>query len=207
MIRIVVVDDHPIVRQGLVAVLEDEADFQVAGTADTAQNAVTLVSQIQPDVVLLDLEMPGTGGIAAIPLLMAASPRSRVLVFTAYESEELVLGAVRAGAAGYLLKGVPAAEIVQAVRIVAAGEVYLDRRVTRHLMAQVSAPVRSAFCLTGRESQVLQGVAEGLPNKQIAQRLAISERTVKFHLASVFRKLDAENRAQAVAVAAQRGLL
>jgi DNA-binding NarL/FixJ family response regulator len=206
VIRIVVVDDHPIVRQGLIAALEDEPDFEVVGAAGSAEEALALVSQLQPDLVLLDLELPGLDGVAAIPRLHEASPSTAVLVFTAYATDERVLGAVRAGARGYLLKGATATDIAQAIRAVASGGSALEPRVAATLVAAVRAP-RGAGALTGREREVLHLIAEGLPGKQIARALGISERTVKFHTAALFRKLGADNRAQAVALAAQRGLL
>ena len=207
MIRLYIIDDHPIVRQGLVAVLEDEADFQITGTAVSARQAVRSIAECRPDVLLLDLEMPDENGMTVIPDLLHALPVLRILVFTAYETEDLVLSAVRAGAAGYLLKGAPAAEIAKAIRTVYAGETYLEARIAGRIVAQIAGRTKIAARLTAREEQILKCVAEGLANKQIAHRLAISERTVKFHLTSVFQKLGTENRAQAVAVAAQRGLL
>jgi DNA-binding NarL/FixJ family response regulator len=206
MIRLVVVDDHPIVRQGLVAALEDEQDFEVVGTAGSAEEALTQVRRLKPEVVLLDLELPGMDGVEAIPRLAEVSPDTRVLVFTAYDTDERVLGAVRSGAKGYLLKGAPTTEITSAVRAVAAGESALAPRVAARVMASLNAP-RGAGPVTARQREVLQLIADGLPTKQIARALNISERTVKFHTASLFRKLDADNRAQAVAQAAQRGLL
>lgn len=206
MIRIVVVDDHPIVRQGLAAALEDEPDFAIAGTAGSAEEALPLVARHQPDVVLLDLELPGAGGVEAIPGLLAAAPSARVLVFTAYDTDERVLGAIRAGARGYLLKGAAVAEIARAVRVVASGGSALEPPIAAKLVAAVRAP-RGAGALTAREREVLRLIAEGRAGKQIAQALSISERTVKFHTASLLRKLGADNRAQAVALAAQRGLL
>jgi DNA-binding NarL/FixJ family response regulator len=206
MIRVAVVDDHPIVRQGLVAALEDEPDFDVVGAAGSAEEAFALVARVQPDVVLLDLELPGIGGVEAIPRLIAANAHGRILVFTAYDTEERVLGALRAGAKGYLLKGATADEIARSVRVVVAGGSALEPRVAARLIDEVSGP-RGAGPLTARERQVLQLIAAGHPNKQIARELNISERTVKFHATSLLRKLGAENRAQAVALAAQRGLL
>ncbi len=206
MIRIVVVDDHPILRQGLIAALEDEPDVVVAGAAGSAEEAIVLVRQQQPDLVLLDLELPGMGGIEAIPRLLEVSPGSRVLVFTAYDTDERVLGAIRAGAKGYLLKGATSADIAQAIRSVTAGGSVLEPRVAAKLIASVGAP-RGASQLTAREREVLRLIAQGLPSKQIARALGITERTVKFHTTSLLRKLGADNRAQAVALAAQRGLL
>jgi DNA-binding NarL/FixJ family response regulator len=207
MIRVVVADDHPIVRQGLVSVLEDEDDLEVVGTAATGREAVRLVQRQQPDVVLLDLEMPELDGIDAIPLMLSARPSLGILVFTAYDTDERVLGAIRAGARGYLLKGASGEEIARGIRVVSAGGSYLEPRVANTLVAEVSTPHRPASGLSDREREVLRLVADGLPTKQIARSLSISERTVKFHVNSILRKLDADNRAQAVAVASQRGLL
>jgi DNA-binding NarL/FixJ family response regulator len=205
MIRILLVDDHPVVRDGLVAVLEDETDFQIVGSVGTVDEALRLVPRLRPDVILLDLELPGTGGIEALPRLAETSPDSRVIIFTAYDSDERVMAAIKGGAKGYVLKGAAAGEITQAVRAVHAGGSHLTPRVAAKIMAQVAGPRPAS--LTGRERQVLRLVAEGLATKQIALRLGISERTVKFHVTSVLNKLGAENRAQAVAVASQRGLI
>jgi DNA-binding NarL/FixJ family response regulator len=207
MIRVLVVDDHPIVRQGLVSVLEDEDDLEVVGTAGSGRDAVRVVGRLAPDVVLLDLEMPELDGVDAIPQLLAARPSVGVLVFTAYDTDERVLGAIRAGAKGYLLKGASGDEIARGIRAIYAGGSYLEPRVATKLMAQVSSPRRPNSSLSDREREVLRLVSEGLPTKQIASTLSISERTVKFHVNSIMRKLGADNRAQAVALAAQRGLL
>jgi DNA-binding NarL/FixJ family response regulator len=206
VIRLVVVDDHPIVRQGLVATLDDEPDFETAGSASSAEEGLILVARHQPDVLLLDLELPGMSGVEAIPHLIEASPTTRIIVFTAYDTDERVLAAIRAGAKGYLLKGATIAEIANAVRTVAVGGTALAPSVAAKLAEAVRAP-RGAGPLTSREREVLHLIAQGLPGKQIAGALSISERTVKFHTASLIRKLGADNRAQAVALAAQRGLL
>jgi DNA-binding NarL/FixJ family response regulator len=207
MIRVLVVDDHPVVRQGLVSVLEDESDFVVVGTAGAADEALALVRRERPDVVLLDLELPGQDGVQAIPNLLAATPPPRILVFTAYDTDDRVLGTLEAGAAGYLLKGAPAEEIVRAVRAVHGGDSYLTPRVAAKLVTRMRAPGSAAPALSAREREVLRLVAGGQSNKQIARALGIAERTVKFHVTSIFQKLGADNRAQAVALAAQRGLL
>ena len=198
MIRVLVVDDHPIVRQGLVSLLEDDpGSFEVVGAVESAEAALPLVTARQPDVILLDLELPGQNGVAAIPGFLEAHPTTGVLVFTAYDTDERVVGAMRAGARGYLLKGAPADEIARAIRIVAGGGSYLEPRVASALLSELRGahPV-----LTPREREVLRLVADGLSNKQIARQLSVSERTVKFHVASLFRKLGADNRAQAVAL-------
>lgn len=207
MITIVVVDDHPVVREGLVGLLEDEPDFEVMGSAGSAEDAITITGQLRPAVIVLDLELPGMDGVAAIPHLLEASPGSGILVFSAYDTDERVFGAIRAGAKGYLLKGATSAEIARAVQAMSEGESYLEPRIAAKLVAEVSAPHRFAGLLTDRQRAVLRLIAAGLSNKQIARSLAISERTVKFHVTSILGKLQVENRAQAVATAVQRGLL
>ena len=207
MIRVLVVDDHPIVREGLVSVLEDQPDFKVIGSAGSAEEALALAERLGPDVVLLDLELPGLDGVAAIPRLLAVSPETRVLVFTAYDTDERVFGALKAGARGYLLKGATTADIARAIRVVHEGGSHLEPRIAAKLVAEVNAPRRPGGLLGQREQAVLPLIAAGLSNKQIAQALGVSERTVKFHITSIFHKLGADNRAQAVALAVQRGLL
>ena len=207
MIRVLVVDDHPIVRQGLVGVLSDEEDLEIVGEAGSGREAIALVPRLRPDVVTLDLEMDDIDGLEAIPRLLATSPTLAVLVFTAYDTDERVLGAIRAGARGYLLKGASSDEIARGIRSVAAGGSYLEPRVAGKVLAQINAPRHQTTNLSEREREVLRLVADGLPTKQIAASLSISERTVKFHVNSIFHKLGADNRAQAVALAAHRGLL
>jgi DNA-binding NarL/FixJ family response regulator len=206
MIRVLIVDDHPVVREGLIAVLEDTRDVQVVGEAGSAEEALSSVERTRPDVVLLDLELPGINGVDAIPRFSASTAHPRVIVLTAYDTEERVLASLKAGALGYVLKGAPASEIAQAIRAVAAGGSYLTPRVAARVVAQVNAPKRSS-ALSARERQVLRLVARGRSNKQIAGELVITERTVKFHMTSIFNKLGADNRAQAIAIAAERGLL
>lgn len=204
MIRILVVDDHPIVREGLVAVLEDQPDFEVVGSVGAAEEAITQIERLKPDVVLLDLELSGMSGVEAISQL---TPVARVIVFTAYDADERVFGALRAGASGYLLKGATAEEIARAIRVVQRGGSYLEPRVAAKVLAQVGGGPRHPGALSVREREVLRLVADGLSNKQVAHTLAIAERTVKFHMTSIFNKLGADNRAQATALAIQRGLL
>lgn len=207
MIRLLVVDDHPVVREGLVAVLNDRPDLEVVGTAGSGEEAIASARCFAPDVILLDLEMPGMAGVAAIPALREAAPEGRILVFTAYSTDECVFGALRSGASGYLLKGAAAEEIARAVRTVHGGGSHLEAGVAEKLLASVRGPQGAAPVLSKREREVLKLVAGGQPNKQIARALGITERTVKFHLTALFQKLGAENRAGAVAIAAQRGLL
>src|SRR5438105_8790161 len=178
MIRVLVVDDHPIVRQGLVSVLGDEDDLEVVGEAGSGREAMGRVQRLQPDVVLLDLEMADLDGVQAIPQLLALRPGLGIVVFTAYDTDERVLGAVRAGARGYLLKGASAEEIARGIRIVSSGGSYLEPRVASRVIAEAVSPKRPAVVLSDREREVLRLVAEGLQTKQIAVSLTIAERTV-----------------------------
>jgi DNA-binding NarL/FixJ family response regulator len=211
-IRIAIADDHPVVREGLAAMLETQPDFEVVGQAEAGPAAVALVESRQPDVLLLDLEIPGLDGVGVLRHLRETHSPTRAIVFTVFDTDERIIAAVEAGAAGYLLKGAPRAEVFAAVRTVAAGGSLLAsvaasavlRRVRREetLDAASTAPV-----LTPRERSVLEHLARGLANKQIAAALGISERTVKFHVSSVFAKLGAANRTDAVTRAAQAGLV
>jgi len=206
MIRIAVADDHPVVRQGLVAILQDEADFEVVGSAASAEAFLELVARSHPDIALVDLELPAMGGIELIERLATATPATRVLVFTGYDTDELVSAALKAGAKGYVLKGASSDAVAKAVRDVAAGGLVLEPRIAATLLARYGAG-KSAAVLTNRERQIVRLIGEGLSNAQIAARLSIAERTVKFHVGSILNKLGAENRAQAIALAAQRKLL
>ncbi|MBV8172214.1 MAG: response regulator transcription factor [Candidatus Eremiobacteraeota bacterium] len=205
MIRVALVDDHPIVREGLVSALGGDTDLQIVGSVGSAGELIKSAQSWRPDVVLLDFEMPGLSGVDAVRELARALPATRVIVFTAFGDEDRIVGAVRAGARGYILKGAPAADVAKAIRDVHAGGSYLPPPIAAVLAAQMRQPARPA--LSEREREVLRCVSDGLSNKQIARRLGITERTVKFHVNSIMTKLGAENRAQAVALAARRRLL
>ncbi len=208
-IRILVADDHPMLREGLVAVLATEPDFEVAGEAATGAEAVREVESLEPDVILLDLEMPELDGVATLERLRDEGVETRAIVFTAYDTDERILGALRAGARGYLLKGASRAEIFAAIRTVHKGGSLLQPVVTNKLLQTMSRDERrdNTEPLTPRELEVLALLSQGLQNKEIAGRLFISERTVKFHVSSLMHKLGAENRTEAVSIAAQRGLI
>lgn len=209
-IRVAVADDHPVVRDGLVAMLETQSDITVVGEAGTGTDALSMVAAADPDVLLLDLEMPGLDGVGVLRRLRETGARARVIVFTVFGTDERIIAAVEAGAAGYLLKGAPRADVFAAVRAVAAGGSLLAPVAVSAVMRRVRGEPASgaaAPALTRRERAVLTHLARGLGNKQIAASLGITERTVKFHVSAVFAKLGAANRTDAVARAAQAGLI
>jgi DNA-binding NarL/FixJ family response regulator len=205
-IRILVADDHPVVRDGLVAVLGTQPDFAVVGEAANGAEAVEHARRLKPDVVLLDLQMPELDGVAAIEQLRADDRTIGVVVFTAFDSDERIVSALRAGAQGYLLKGTPRDEIFRAIRVVHAGGSLLEPLVASRVISQLQPPA-TAERLTQREREVLLLLAQGRSNKQIAAVLHVTERTAKFHVGAIMRKLDATNRTEAVALAAQQGLI
>lgn len=207
MIRILLADDHKVVRQGLVAILETQPDFEVVGEASSGAEAVELAAKLNPDIILLDLEMPGMDGLNALRAIRAAHPDRKIIVFTAFDTDERIFGAVQAGAQGYLLKGAPRDELFRAIRVVHAGGSLLEPVVAARLIRRVSSSQEAAPQLTGRELEVLQLIAGGLQNKEIAAQLRISERTVKFHVSAILGKLGAGNRTEAVAIAVQQGLI
>ncbi|ASR37160.1 DNA-binding response regulator [Prauserella marina] len=205
MISLLVVDDHPIVRDGLRGIFTAEHGFAVVGEAGDGVEAVALAQRARPDVVLMDLRMPGMGGVAAIGELARLGNPARVLVLTTYDTDSDVLPAIEAGATGYLLKDSPREELFRAVRAAARGEAVLSPAVASRLIGRVRAPAEEP--LSRREIEVLGLVANGCTNKEAARGLFISEATVKTHLLHAYAKLGVKDRAAAVAVAYQRGLL
>lgn len=208
-IRILVADDHPMLREGLVSVLSTQPDFEVIGEATDGSETVRLAERLEPDVILLDLEMPGLDGVAALEKLRDAGSGARTIVFTAYDTDERILGALRAGARGYLLKGASRTEIFDAIRTVHSGGSLLGPVVTTRLLEHVERgdEQERPNNLTPRELEVLALLTRGRKNSEIADTLFISERTVKFHVSSILGKLGAENRTEAVRVAVRRGLV
>ncbi|MFH8928278.1 response regulator [Streptomyces pristinaespiralis] len=207
-VTLIVVDDHPVVRDGLRGMFESAAGFQVLGEAADGTAGVELATRLDPDVVLMDLRMPGGGGVAAIAELSRRGARSRVLVLTTYDTDSDTLPAIEAGATGYLLKDAPREELFTAVRAAAAGRTVLSPAVASRLVSHVRAPAApGSEGLSAREREVLELVAKGTSNRAIARELFISEATVKTHLTHVFGKLGAKDRAAAVALAYERGIL
>lgn len=204
-IRIVLADDHPVVREGLRGMLSGQPDFKVVGEAESGAEAVVLAEQLQPDVILMDLRMPGMDGVAAIEAIRDRMLTTHVLVLTTYDSDADILRAVEAGATGYLLKDTPRQELFRAVRAAAQGESVLAPAVASLLLGRMRTPVEET--LTEREVEVLTLVAQGKSNRQVGRALHISEATVKTHLVHIFGKLDVSDRTAAVTVALARGIL
>ena len=204
MLRVIVADDHPVVREGLRAILDAEPDLDVVGEAGSGAEAVELAARLRPDVVLMDLRMPGMDGVEATGRIAAAGA-ARVLVVTTYDTDSDILRAVEAGATGYLLKDTPRRELTAAVRAAARGETVLAPPVARKLLSRVRLPAVDAP--TRRELEVLAEVSRGLSNVEIGRALHISEATVKTHLVRVFEKLGVSDRTAAVTTALSQGLL
>jgi DNA-binding NarL/FixJ family response regulator len=206
VIRILVVDDHPVVRDGVAATLSAVADFEVVGQAGSGPEAVQLAAALDPDVVIMDLRMPGGGGVDAVRELRRRGVPASVLVLTTYDTDSDTVAAIEAGATGYLLKDATTQTLVDGVRATAAGETVLSPTVATRLASHLRTPSRSS-ALSDRERQVLALVARGMPNRTIAEHLFVSEATVKTHLAHVYEKLGAADRAAAVAAAYELGIL
>lgn len=204
MIRVLVADDHPIVRSGIVALLQTAQDVEVVGEATTGAEAVELATRLKPDLVLMDLRMPGMNGDEATAKILATTPDVRILILTTYESDDSILTAIEAGASGYLLKAAPQEEILAGVRSVARGEVALAPSIAALLVKRVKTPVPT---LSPRETEVLRLVSAGHSNPSIAAELFLSEATVKTHLLHVFEKLGVSDRTRAVTRAMELGLL
>ncbi|GAA1951479.1 response regulator transcription factor [Catenulispora subtropica] len=208
-IRLLIVDDHPIVRDGLRGVFDGEPGFAVVGEASDGLQALHRAAELTPDVVLMDLRMPALGGVDAIKRLRAEVPDTRVLVLTTYDTESDVLPAIEAGATGYLLKDAPRDDLIRAVRAANEGQAVLSPSVAQRLMTRLQAPAPppATEALTDRELEVLTLIAAGTTNREAARKLFISEATVKTHLLHVYAKLGVRDRAAAVAEAYKRGLL
>ncbi|MFC7275405.1 response regulator [Paractinoplanes rhizophilus] len=205
MIRLILVDDHPVVRHGLRGMLDAEPDLSVVGEAGSGEAGVSLAAEERPDIVLMDLRMPDGDGVSATERILATVPGVKVMVLTTYESDRDILRAIEAGACGYLLKDASPAELADAVRAAHRGETVLAPSVASTLVRQVRQPAPPA--LSSRETEVLRLVAGGLTNADIGKRLFISEATVKTHLLRVFNKLDVADRTAAVTTAMRHGLL
>jgi two-component system, NarL family, response regulator LiaR len=206
-IRLIIVDDHSIVRQGLRAIFRVTPGIELVGEASNGREAVELATTTQPDLALMDLVMPEMDGVAAIAALKRTLPHIRIIALTTFADADLVLGAVQAGADGYLLKDIDVSDLTRAIRIVNGGQPYLHPEATRHLLQATARPEQPAERLTSREQEVLTQVARGLTNRQIADGLAISEKTVSVHVSNVLSKLGLASRTQAALYAARVGIV
>lgn len=206
-IRVMLVDDHAVVRGGLSKFLMVYPDLELVGEAESGEEAIQLCQRFQPDVVLMDLKMPGMDGITATRHIRQKYPTVQVVVLTSFQEEPMVQGALQAGAIGYLLKNVTAAELATAVRAAKAGRMTLASEATEVLVHSVTQPVVHGDDLTPREREVLALMVEGLNNTEIAERLVVSLSTVKFHVSSIYSKLGVDGRVAAVTVALQRRLV
>lgn len=204
-IRVLIADDHPVVRDGIRAMLGTQADLDVIGEATTGDEAIRLTRELQPDVVLMDLQMPRTDGPTAIAQIRERDPHVNILVLTTYDTDSDITRSIDAGATGYLLKETPREALFTAIRSAARGESVLSPTVASRVLARLRAPASDA--LSGREIDVLTAVARGLSNKDIAAHLHISEATVKTHLLHIFSKLNVSDRTAAVTLALDKGIL
>ena len=212
-IRIIVADDHPIVRDGLVAILSTQDDFDIIAEANNGDELIQKARQFTPDIILTDLEMPKVDGVEAIKQIRQYLPDTQFVVFTAFDTDERIVSAVQAGAKGYLLKGAPREDIFRAVRVVSGGGSLLEPEVASKLLQHISGQHDKSpnenlpEPLTEREQEVLSHLALGKKNKDIATELFITERTVKFYVSAILGKLSANNRTEAVTIAVQKGLI
>ena len=201
-IRVILADDHPVVRDGLAAILNQQPDMQVIAEAEDGEQAIALYNTHKPDVMVLDLRMPKRDGVAVVNAVLATDPKARLLIMTTYDGDEDIFRSLSQGAKGYLLKDAPRQEILSAIRAVSADQPYTSSTVAAKALRRMVLP-----SLTQRELDVLQQLAQGRSNKDIARRLNITEGTAKTHVKSILTKLDAISRTEAVAVAHQRGLV
>jgi DNA-binding NarL/FixJ family response regulator len=205
VIRVVIADDHPVVRTGLRSLLEPEPDIEVVGEAADGSEAVSLAGRLEPDVVLMDLRMPGVDGVTATRRIKERHDDVHVLILTTYDTDADILRAIEAGATGYLVKDATRDELLDAVRLAAGGDAILAPTVARRVMGRLRAP--AAETLTAREIEVLELVARGLTNREIGERLFVGEATVKTHLLHVYAKLGVDDRTAAVTTALERGIM
>ncbi|MDN4630761.1 response regulator transcription factor [Sphingomonas sp. PvP056] len=201
-IRIMVVDDHPLLREGVCAVIETQGDLELVAEAETGEQAIELYQIHQPDIVLMDLQMPGMGGVAAIETLRSVHPSSRIIVLTTYSGDAQAMRALRAGAVGYLLKSSMRKELLETIRSVHGGAKHLSSAIATEIALHLAEDV-----LSGRESQVLTLAAAGNSNRQIAAKLGLAEDTIKGYLKIIYSKLGAADRTHAVTIAARRGVI
>jgi DNA-binding NarL/FixJ family response regulator len=214
MIHVLIADDHPVFRFGLRTLLKADPEVEIVGEATTGHEAIAQASELQPDVILMDLNMPGLNGIEAIKHILAAQAQVRILVLTMFDDDDSVLAAMRVGARGYLLKGAEGEEMLRAIRVVSTGEAIFSPAIAQRLMhyfvapqsAGTANPSGSSFDLTEREREVMSLIAQGFTNQSIAEKLVISPNTVRNHISAIFSKLQVTSRLDAIALAKDAGL-
>jgi DNA-binding NarL/FixJ family response regulator len=207
-IRILLAEDQTLMRQGLKTILELESGFEVAGEAEDGKAAVKLALQLRPDIILMDVQMPQLNGVEATAAICRSWPEARVIILTTFDRDDYVFQGVRAGAVGYLLKDLPAPKLVETIRRVHAGEVFIQPEIaSRTLRAALHSPGDLIEPLSEREREVLVMLAQGIPNKEIADKLHLAEGTVKNHVSNILGKLQAQNRTEAADIARRRGLI
>ncbi|MGA7913266.1 MAG: response regulator transcription factor [Candidatus Dormiibacterota bacterium] len=210
MIRIAMVDDHELVREGVRAMLGDDPDFQIVGERDSAEDIADFVSETRPDIVLLDARLPGFSGPEACRILGITHPDVRVIILTVYSDDVLVEESIRAGARGYVIKDIDRFDLKQSIRTVYRGEAVVSPAIAQRLMDRVRENANSTAnlpVLNERQTQILRLISEGYSNKEIARRVHLSENTVKSHVQDIFAKLDVRNRVEAAITAARQGLI
>lgn len=208
-IRILIADDHPLFREGVAQSLSGVPDFAVVGQAGSGEEAFLLVGSLLPDVLLLDVTMPGDGGIVTAGKVAAAWPVVRIMMLTVAEDQDTLMAALKAGARGYVLKGVTARDLANAVRVVAGGDIYISPALAGGILFELTANKQASdpmTSLTDREREILQLVAEGLTNREIGERLHLAEKTVKHYMTNVLQKLQVRSRVEAALLAQKHGL-
>ena len=207
-IRILLAEDQTLMRQGLKTILELESGFEVAGEAEDGKSAVKLALQLRPDIILMDVQMPQMNGVEATAAICRAWPEARVIILTTFDRDDYVFQGVRAGAVGYLLKDLPSPKLIETIRRVHDGEIFIQPEIaSRTLRAALHSPGDLIEPLTEREREVLVMLAQGIPNKEIADKLHLAEGTVKNHVSNILGKLQAQNRTEAADIARKRGLI
>ena len=207
-IRILLAEDQTLMRQGLKTILELESGFEVAGEAEDGKAAVKLALQLRPDLILMDVQMPQLNGVEATAAICRAWPEARIIILTTFDRDDYVFQGVRAGAVGYLLKDLPSPKLIETIRRVQAGEVFIQPEIaSRTLRAALHSPGDLIEPLSEREREVLVMLAQGIPNKEIADKLHLAEGTVKNHVSNILGKLQAQNRTEAADIARRRGLI
>ena len=207
-IRILLAEDQTLMRQGLKTILELESGFEVAGEAEDGKSAVKLALQLRPDIILMDVQMPQMNGVEATAAICRAWPEARVIILTTFDRDDYVFQGVRAGAVGYLLKDLPSPKLIETIRRVHDGEIFIQPEIaSRTLRAALHSPGDLIEPLSEREREVLVMLAQGIPNKEIADKLHLAEGTVKNHVSNILGKLQAQNRTEAADIARKRGLI